>query len=297
MWPRTFVLPPPPLRRFIENYEMVHSPREVERIGMLFKAIIRFTTYTWVDGVHHLFVFLNDAVQVSWHETTTIIVQCHNRAPGSDQLVMVSVSGDLSHWQVVTTISCQSQGDHEQGDLLRLSEARDLCRHFCHGWVPHGISDIGPNNTFLLAPFHDTSRNNNTINAKVNLSDNVEKVKVNTHPKSSTKFLKAAACWRRSRIDLPRLRLRDVDDDSPERLPGRADNEEGQVISVSRMSRWLLPSRKVKWKSAKYRHRQCCITDCLWEAGAGRGNKIVCVNFYRWPSIRYWAVKTIKITF
>ena len=103
-----------------------------------------------------------------------------------------------------------------------------------------------------------------------------KKVKVNTHPKLSTKFFKvihfltAAAWWRRSRIDLPRLWLCHVDDNSPERLPGRADNEEGQVISVSRMSRWLLPSRKVKWKSEKYRHRQCCITDWLWEAGAGK---------------------------
>ena len=72
---------------------------------------------------------------------------------------------------------------HEQGDLLWLSAARHLCWDFCYGWVLHGISDITPNNTFLLAPFHDTSRNNNTINARLNLSDNVDKVKVNTPPK------------------------------------------------------------------------------------------------------------------
>ena len=43
---------------------------------------------------------------------------------------------------------------------------------------------LTPNHTFLLAPFHDTSRNNNTINARLNVSDNVDKVKVNTtHPK------------------------------------------------------------------------------------------------------------------
>ena len=75
-------------------------------------------------------------------------------------------------------VSCQLRGNHEQGDLLRLSETRDLCRDIRDGWASHNISDIAPNIGFLLAPFHDTSRNNNTINVKVNFSDKVGKVKV-----------------------------------------------------------------------------------------------------------------------
>ena len=159
-----------------------------------------------------------------------------------------------------------------------MPQTRHLCRNFRHGWVQHGISDIGPNNTFLLAPFHDTSRNNATISARINLSDNVDKVKVNTRPKLSNKepthhspvTPEPEPCgWRHIRGTSG---------------PDRSWRESGN--HVSRMSRWLLPSRKVDESPLSTDTGCVASPDCLAEARVHEArNKTVCVNFYWWPSI------------